>query len=77
MMFLFVLYIPTPTILRLCIALFAVDEGWRLLDMKWFVLFFIRYKFIAISITEQLIENVLEKNKLTHLEQIEMYTRFL
>ena len=30
---------PLP-ILRLCIALFAVAEGWLLLDIGWFVLFF-------------------------------------
>ena len=29
----------TPPILRLCIALFAVAEGWLLLDIGWFVLF--------------------------------------
>ena len=28
-----------PPILRLCIALFAVAEGWLLLDIGWFVLF--------------------------------------
>ena len=30
---------PPPPILRLCIALFAVAEGWLLLDIGWFVLF--------------------------------------
>ena len=29
-----------PPILRLCYALFAVAEGWLLLDIGWFVLFF-------------------------------------
>ena len=38
MMFPLVLY-PPPPILRLCIALFAVAEGWLLLDIGWFVLF--------------------------------------
>ena len=27
------------SILRLCIALFTVTEGWLLLDIGWFVLF--------------------------------------
>ena len=30
---------PPPLISRLCIALFAVAEGWLLLDIGWFVLF--------------------------------------
>ena len=38
MMFLLVLY--PPPILRLNIAYFAVAEGWLLLDIRWFVLFF-------------------------------------
>ena len=37
MMFPFVLS-PPPSILRLCIALFAVAQGWLLLDIGWFVL---------------------------------------
>ena len=40
MMFPLVLY-PPPPILRLCIVLFVVAEGWLLLDIGWFVLFFI------------------------------------
>ena len=35
----FPLVLPPPPILRLCIALFAVAEGWLLLDIGWFVLF--------------------------------------
>ena len=33
-------YVPPPLILRLNIAYFAVAEGWLLLDIGWFVLFF-------------------------------------
>ena len=29
-----------PLLLRLCIALFVVAEGWLLLDIRWFVLLF-------------------------------------
>ena len=36
-----------PPILRLCIALFAVAEGWLLLDIGWFVLFFFQFCFCA------------------------------
>ena len=36
---------PPPPILRLCIALFAVVEGWLLLDIGWFVLFFMYISF--------------------------------
>ena len=32
-------FVTPPPILRLCIALFAVAEGWLLLDIGWFVLF--------------------------------------
>ena len=31
--------VPLSSLLRLCIALFAVAEGWLLLDIGWFVLF--------------------------------------
>ena len=30
---------PTPPPLRLCISLFAIAEGWLLLNIGWFVLF--------------------------------------
>ena len=33
--------LPPPPLLRQCIATFAVDEGSLLLDMGWFVLFFL------------------------------------
>ena len=33
-------FCPHPPFLRLCIALFAVAEGWLLLDIGWFVLFY-------------------------------------
>ena len=32
-------FVPPPFFLRLCIALFAVAEGWLLLDIGWFFLF--------------------------------------
>ena len=32
---------PPPPSFRQCIALFAVAEGWLLLDIRWFVLFFL------------------------------------
>ena len=32
-------FVTTPPILRLYVALFAVAEGWLLLDIGWFVLF--------------------------------------
>ena len=44
-MFPLVLY--PPLILRLCIALFAVAEGWLLLDIRWFVLFFLHHIQVA------------------------------
>ena len=31
--------VPPPPLLRQCIAIFAVAEGWLLLDIGWFVLF--------------------------------------
>ena len=34
------LYDVYPPLLRQCIAVFAVTEGWLLLDIGWFVLFF-------------------------------------
>ena len=33
-------FVTPPPILRLYIALFAVAEGWLLLDIGWFVSFF-------------------------------------
>ena len=34
-------FVPSFPISKLCIALFAVAEGWLLLDIGWFVLFFV------------------------------------
>ena len=38
-MMMFPSVLSLPPHLRLCIALFAVAEGWLLLDIGWFVLF--------------------------------------
>ena len=32
-------FVPRPSLLRLCIALFVVAEGWLLIGIGWFVLF--------------------------------------
>ena len=41
-----------PPILRVCIALFAVAEGWLLLDIGWFILFMIKsWRCLSISIS--------------------------
>ena len=37
-------FVPPPPILRLNIAYFAVAEGWLLLDIGWFVLFFYHFR---------------------------------
>ena len=36
-------FVFTPTLLRQCIAIFAVAEGWLLLDIGWFVLFLLYF----------------------------------
>ena len=43
-------FVLPPPHLRQCFALFAVAEGWLLLDIEWFVLFFYTYyQFPALS----------------------------
>ena len=50
-------FVPNP-LLRLCIALFSVAEGWLLLDIGWFVLFLYLYivaNSLALKVFRQII----------------------